>query len=64
MKFKVKNLRTNEIEVEYDERDRAECYIRISVMFGNERKPLNVKRWTKKDFKIIEEVGKNEKFYN
>lgn len=54
MKYGVKNLRTNEIEVIYEEIERAECYIRISVMFGNERKPLNVKRWTKKDFEIVE----------
>jgi macrodomain Ter protein organizer (MatP/YcbG family) len=54
MKYGVKNLRTNEIEVIYEELERAECYIRISVMFGNERKPLNVKRWTKRDFEIIE----------
>ena len=54
MKYQVKNLRTNEIEVTYDELERAECYIRISIMFGNERKPVNEKRWTKNDFKIIE----------
>lgn len=55
MKFKVKNLITNKIEVEYYERDEAECYIKISVKYKNERKTLN-KRWTKKDFKIIEEM--------
>lgn len=54
MKYGVKNLRTNEIEVIYEELERTECYIKISVMFRNERKPLNVKRWTKKDFEIIE----------
>ena len=54
MKYAVKNLRTGEIEVVYEELDRAECYVRISVMFGNERKPLNIKRWTKRDFEIIE----------
>ena len=54
MKYEVKNLRTNKIEVVYNELDRAESYIRISVMFMNERKPLNVKRWTKRDFEIIE----------
>lgn len=55
-KYKVKNLRTNEIEVIYEELERAESYIRISVMFKNERKPLNEKRWTKKDFKIVEVI--------
>ena len=54
MKYEVKNLRTNKIEVVYNGLDRAESYIRISVMFMNERKPLNVKRWTKRDFEIIE----------
>ena len=54
MKYEVKNLRTNKIEVVYNELDRAKSYIRISVMFMNERKPLNVKRWTKRDFEIIE----------
>jgi hypothetical protein len=54
MKYEVKNLRNNEIEVTYEELERAESYIRISVMFLNERKHLNEKRWTKKDFQIIE----------
>ena len=54
MKYEVKNLRTNKIEVVYNELDREESYIRISVMFMNERKPLNVKRWTIRDFEIIE----------
>lgn len=54
MKYEVKNLRKNEIEVTYEELERAESYIRISVMFLNERKPLNEKRWTKNDFQIIE----------
>ena len=54
MKYEVINLRTNEVEVVYEDLERAECYIRISVMFGNDRKPLNVKRWTKRDFKIVE----------
>ena len=54
MKYQVKNLRTNEIEVTYDELERAESYIRISVMFMNEKKPLNEKRWTKRDFEILE----------
>lgn len=53
MKYEVKNLRTNKIEVTYNEIERAESYIRISVMFMNERKPLNKKRWTKNDFQII-----------
>lgn len=54
MKYEVKNLRKNEIEVIYEKLERAESYIRISVMFLNERKPLNEKRWTKNDFQIIE----------
>ena len=54
MKYEVKNLRNNEIEVTYEELERAESYIRISVMFLNERKTLSEKRWTKKDFQIIE----------
>jgi len=54
MKYEVKNLRKNEIEVTYEELERAESYIKISVMFLNERKPVNEKRWTKKDFQIIE----------
>lgn len=54
MKYKVKNLRKNEVEVIYEEYERAECFIRISVMFLNERKTLNEKRWTKNDFQIIE----------
>ena len=54
MKYEVKNLRKNEIEVTYEELERAESYVRISVMFLNERKPLNEKRWTKNDFQIIE----------
>lgn len=54
MKYEVKNLRKNEIEVTYEELERAESYIRISVMFLNEKKPLNEKRWTKNDFQIIE----------
>ena len=54
MKYAIKNLRTGKIEVVYDELHRAECYIRISVMYGNERKPSNIKRWTKRDFQIIE----------
>lgn len=54
MKYEVKNLRNNEIEVTYEELERAESYIRISVMFLNKRKPLNEKRWTKNDFQIIE----------
>lgn len=54
MKYEVKNLRKNEIEVTYEELERAESYIRISVMFLNERKHLNKKRWTKNDFQIIE----------
>jgi hypothetical protein len=54
MKYEVKNLRKNEIEITYEELERAESFIRISVMFLNERKPLNEKRWTKNDFQIIE----------
>ncbi len=54
MKYQVKNLRTNEIEVTYDNIERAERFIRIRVMFGNERKPLNEKKWTKNNFEIIE----------
>lgn len=54
MKYEIKNLRTNKIEVVYNELDRAESYIRISVMFMNEKKSSNAKRWTKRDFEIIE----------
>lgn len=43
MKYAVKNLRTNEIEVIYEDKERAECFIRVSVMVGNDRKPLNEK---------------------
>lgn len=57
MKYEVKNLRTNEVEVTYEEIERAESYIRISVMFMNEKKPLNEKRWTKNDFQITIKQG-------
>lgn len=53
MKYQVKNLRTNEVEVEYEERAFAECYIKVSITFNNERH-LEDKRWTKNDFEIIE----------
>lgn len=53
MKYGVKNLRTNEIEVIYENLERAESYIRISVYYGNERKSLKTKKWSKRDFEII-----------
>lgn len=54
MKYEVKNLRSNKVEVIYEEYERAESFIRISVMFLNERKSVKEKRWTKNDFQIIE----------
>lgn len=56
MKYIIKNLRTNKIEVEYNNFDEAECFVKIAVKFKNDRKNINEKRWTKKDFKIIEEM--------
>lgn len=53
MKYEVKNLRTGEVVI-YEDLGRAECFVRICVMYGNDRKPLNEKRWTKRDFEIRE----------
>lgn len=54
MKYQVKNLRTGETII-YDELDRAECFVRISVMVGNDRRfTKSEKRWSKRDFEIIE----------
>lgn len=59
MVYKVINLRNNEV-VYYNDLERAERFIRISVTFNNKDRKLNEKMWNKNDFKIIKEVLNNE----
>ena len=53
MKYEVINLRNGEVAI-YEELERAERFIRISVMFNNQDKSSSEKRWTKNDFEIVE----------
>ena len=53
MKYEVRNLRNGKVAI-YEELERAERFIRISVMFNNQDKTSSEKRWTKNDFKIVE----------
>lgn len=54
MKFIVLNKRTNKIEAEYEDLEMAQCLVKVGVKFKNDKKSVNEKRWTKKDFQIIE----------